>query len=222
MMDLGMDVSQRAARCEHKVERVFRDVLGVEMDGTTTMDSILGGLCTSSVELWLLYIRKRVRDALRHSRSMPIGGEQENFVREWTKKAYEVALENASFVSGNHVLWKHYLEWVKWWIPDPAINMDHALAQQQMINLRSIYQRLVTHPMTGLDQLYQEYEAFERGQSEVLAQALLQDYTPKYQHARSTYLERNRVYNVADLQIGRLATPPVDNSDEDYVAKMQE
>jgi hypothetical protein len=102
MMNLGMDVSQRAARCEHKVERVFRDVLGVEMDGTTTMDSMLGGL------------------------------------------------------------------------------------------------------------------------SEVLAQALLQEYTPKYQHARSTYLERNRVYNVADLQIGRLATPPVDNSDEDYVAKMQE
>jgi hypothetical protein len=222
LMDLGMDVSQRAARCEQKAERVFRDVLGVEMDGIPIMDSILGGLCTSSVELWLLYIRKRVRDTQRHARTMPLGGEQEKFVREWTKKAYEVAVENASFVSGNHVLWKQYLEWVKSWIPNPAMNVDHALGQQQMINLRSIYQRLVTHPMTGLDQLYQEYEAFERGQSEALAQALLQEYTPKYQHARSTYLERNRVYNIADLQIGRLATPPVDISEEDYAAKMQE
>jgi hypothetical protein len=34
------------------------------------------------------------------------------------------------------------------------------------------------------------------------------------------YLERNRVYNVTNLQITRLATPPKDESDEDYHAKM--
>ena len=221
LMDFGMDTSQRATLCEAKVERIFRNVLGVEMDGTPVLDSTIGGLCTSSVELWLLFVRKRVRDTLRHAITLPVDN-QAKFVREWTKKAYEVAIDHASFVNGNHLLWKQYLEWVKSWILNPAMNVDHALAQQQMINLRSIYQRLVTHPMTGLDQLYQEYEAFERGQSEALAQALLQEYTPKYQHARSTYLERNRVYNVLDLQIGRLAIPPVDISDEDYAAKMDE
>ena len=221
MMDFGMDPSQRAARCEVKVERIVRNSLGIDMDGNPVMDSILGGMCTSSVELWLLYVRKRVRDTQRHARSMPFE-EQDKFVREWTKKAYEVAIEHASFVNGNHLLWKQYLEWVKSWIPNPNMNTDHALGQQQMITLRSIYQRLVTHPMTGLDQLYLEYETFERGQSEALAQALLQEYTPKYQHARSTYLERNRVYNFADLQMGRLATPPVDISDEDFAAKMDE
>jgi hypothetical protein len=33
--------------------------------------------------------------------------------------------------------------------------------------------------MTGLDQLWQEYEAFERAQSEQLAVALIAEYVPK-------------------------------------------
>jgi len=76
--------------------------------------------------------------------------------------------------------------------------------------------------MTGLDQLWQEYESFERGQSEALAEALIAEFSPKYQHARSVYLERARIYNVAELQMGRLATPPVDIADEDYASKIAE
>jgi 1,2-phenylacetyl-CoA epoxidase PaaB subunit len=76
--------------------------------------------------------------------------------------------------------------------------------------------------MTGLDQLWQEYEVFERGQSEALAQALISDFAPKYQNARTCYLERNRVYSLVDLQLGRLATIPVDESDEDHATKIEE
>jgi cleavage stimulation factor subunit 3 len=177
-------------------------------------------MCSSSVELWLLYVRKRVRDATRHAATLPSIDERDDFVRQATIGAYELAVSHASFVFNNHLLWKQYLNFVKSWIPNPALNTDHGLAQKQMVQLRSVYQRLVTHPMTGLDQLWQEYEAFERGQSEHLATALIAEYAPKYQHARSVYLERNRVYNVADLQVTRLETPPVDESDEDYSASM--
>ena len=97
-----------------------------------------------------------------------------------------------------HLLWRQYLAYAKTQTADP----------QHMVHLRNIYQRLVCHPMTGLDQLWQEYEAFERQQSEALAAALVSEYTPKYQHARTIYLERNRVFNVQDLQITKLATPP--------------
>lgn len=212
--------SQRAALCEAKVERIFRDVLGIEMDGTPVADRKLGGICTSSVDLWLLYIRKRVREANRQP--IPMQDEKIKLVREWTIKAYDVAIKHTAFVVNNHMVWKQYLAYVKSWIPNPAMNMDHALAQQQMMQLRSVYQRLVVHPMTGLDQLWQEYEAFERGQSEALAQALIAEYAPKYQHARTVYLERNRVYNVAELQMDRLATAPADDSDEDFATKMVE
>lgn len=212
--------SLRARQSEAKLERIFRDIMGVEMDGTPTKGSILGGMCTSSVELWLLYVKKRIRDATRQP--IAIQEEKIKFVREKAILAYEVALEHTSFVHSNHVIWKQYLAYVKAWIPNPALNTDHALAQKQMVHLRSIYKRLVTHPMLGLDQLWQEYELFERGQNEALAAALIAEYAPKYQHARNVYLDRNRVYTTADLQMNRLATLPVDIDDEDYAVKMVE
>ena len=217
-MDYGG--GQRAARCEAKLERILKETLGIELDGTLTEGNKLGGMCTSSIDLWQLYIKKRVRDANRQP--IPQQEDKLKLVREWTVKAYDVAVRHASFVVNNHILWKQYLEYVKGWIPNPATNVDHALGQQQMAQLRSVYQRLVTHPMTDLPQLWQEYEAFERGHSEALAQALIPDLLPKFQHARNVYMERNRVYSAADLQMNRLATAPVDDKDEDYASKMVE
>jgi hypothetical protein len=217
-MDYGP--SKRGRLMEAKVERIFRDILGIEIDGNPVDGNILGGMCTSSVEIWLLYIRKRVRDGNRLA--IPQQDEKVKAVREITVKAYESAIQHTSFVHNNHIIWKHYLGYVKSWIPNPALNQDHALAQKQMVQLRSIYQRLVTHPMLGLDQLWQEYEGFERGQSEALAVALIAEYAPKYQHARNVYLDRNRVFTPTELQLDRLAAPPADADDEDYASKMSE
>jgi hypothetical protein len=218
-MDYGP--SQRAKQSEAKLERIFREILGIHMDGTPSDEcGTLGGMCTSSVEVWLLYIKKRVRDANRQP--IPVPEEKAKSVRELTIKAYEVAVEHTSFVYNNHIIWKQYLSFVKSWIPNPALNQDHALGQKQMLQLRDVYKRLVTHPMLGLDQLWQEYETFERGQNEALAAALIADFAPKYQHARNVYLDRNRVYTVSDLQMARLATPPADINDEDYELKISE
>jgi len=152
--------------------------------------------------------------------------------REATKQAFELALSHCGFGHNNHLIWVSYLDFVKGWNKDSELTpgtSEHAAAtQQQMMQLRSIYQRLVTHPMTGLDQLWHEYEAWERNQSEALAVAFNQEFSPKYQHARTVYLERNRVYNKeTELQMGqRLAVPPVrreDGKDKDeYVGQMSE
>jgi hypothetical protein len=215
-----------------------------EDKSASSSPSVIAGMCNSSVELWLLYIRTKNRQATRQASTMgPIDGAQ--LVREWTLAAYELAVEHAGFAVNNHLLWKQYLTYVKSWTlisgggggnasGGGGGTTDHALAQKQMLQLRSIYQRLVAHPMTGLDQLWQDYEAFERAQSEALAQALLAEYSPKYQHARTVYLERNRVYSMIDLELdSRFATPPIDPHDEeeqanntdtneDVAAKMQE
>lgn len=212
--------SHRGRQSEAKLERIFRQILGVEVDGTPVEGSTLGGMCTSSVELWLLYVKKRVRDATRQPNVA--ADDEVKYVREKTIQAYEVAIEHTSFVHNNHVIWRQYLGYVKSWIPNPVLNTDHALAQKQMIQLRAIYKRLVTHPMLGLDQLWQEYEAFERTQNETLAAALIAELAPKYQHARNVYLDRNRVYTTLDLQMNRLATPPADIDDEDYASKISE
>ncbi|KAL3929500.1 MAG: hypothetical protein SGBAC_012181 [Bacillariaceae sp.] len=199
----------RSERCQRKLENIFAKTLGIKMDGSPAdPEDPIGGMCTSSIDLWLLYVRTRSRQARR------LNPNNAETVREWTSNAYELAIDSAGFCVNNHVVWKAYLAYAKAQNDNP----------KQMLHLRSIYQRLVTNPMTGLDQLWQEYEAFERQQSEALAAALVGEFTPKYQHARSVYLERNRVFNIQDLQINtKLASPPPSNEgDEDYTSRLQE
>ena len=243
-----------------KIDAIFELALGVKMDGTpasgetdadadAAMDTdddeqegsamqVLCGMCSSSIELWLLYIRKRTRDAKRQAlqhHSTPtmdptnpsrniikLSKEGEDLIRDWITTAYETAVSHgASFAFNNHLVWKQYLNYVKSWnimqaaapsggSQDAMPGINHALHSKQKEILRGIYQRLIALPMLGLDGLWKEYEGFERAQSEQLAAALIEENLPKYQHARSVYLERNRVYSVHDLRLGRLATTPVD------------
>jgi hypothetical protein len=39
---------------------------------------------------------------------------------------------------------------------------------------------------------------------------LTQEFATKYQHTRTIYLDRNRVYSAGVLQLDRLATPPIE------------
>lgn len=185
----------------------------------------LGGMCSSSVDLWLLYIKASIRHSRRKHRydpQSPKNIDAAKAVLEDSKKAYEVALQLAgSTCFDNHVLWKDYLNFCKSLVPPTMSEQERnagamlVTPQQHMLWLRGIYQKLVCHPMTGLDQFWQEYELFERQQSEALASALIQELQPKYQHARTVYLERTKVFNVQMLEWKtRFATPPVSTSKE--------
>lgn len=216
LVDYGVETSKRAVRCEAKVNRIFQKVLGI---GSTSEDAVSNGMCVWSVQLWLLFIKKAVRDAHREALTKPYDAKGRiAFVRIQSQRAYETAVSSAGFCHNNHMLWKQYLAFVMSW----DVASEPTLVQTRMLQLRSIYQRLICIPMTGLDQLWQEYEAFERGQSEALAQALSQEFSPKYQHARTIFLERNRVYGAVDLELGRLATDPVQEEEDDFSAKMED
>ena len=279
--------TERQKKYDEKLDKIFQFCLGVQLDGssalhgdfqkddsidvvnTTSLDgarTIMGGVAQHSMDLWLLYIRKRSWDTARSTTLAvdvpppPTGftpnlpqqvsvlhqqyeeslraayRERKERIRENVVGAYEVALDRgAGFAQNNHLIWKRFVNYVKSWtepvsyssavmslvnwypqgvdphatVPpsDPA--HDHSTSQKQLNQLRSIYQRGITHPMTGLDQFWQEYEAFERSHSESLGSVLIAEWLPRYQHARSIYLERNRAWTARDLQMGRLAVPPV-------------
>ena len=279
--------TERQKLYDQKLDKIFQFCLGVQLDGSpalhgeigkddtidvedaTSTDgarTIMGGLAQHSMDLWLLYIRKRSWDAARSAALSidippPPPGftpnlpqqvsvlhqqyeeslraayrERKEKIRDNVVSAYEVALDRgAGFAQNNHLIWKRYVNYVKswtdsviyttaamslanWYPPgvDPQATLppsdpahDHSSSQKQLSQLRSIYQRGITHPMTGLDQFWQDYEAFERSHSESLGSVLIAEWLPRYQHARSIYLERNRVWTARDLQMGRLAVPPV-------------
>ena len=292
--DLATSATERQKMYDAKLDRIFQMCLGVNMDGSpalhgevqtsqtidaesvaTSIDSartVMGGLCKHSIELWLLFIRKRTWDASRaaaveiaipppppgytpgvaqvsvihqqYEESLRSAYRQRiDLIREKVTQAYETALEfGAGFAQNNHLIWKRYVNFVKsWtepvnytaaamslasWMPQGSVPVlppadpahDHSTSQKQLAQLRTIYQRGVTHPMTGLDQFWQEYEAFERSHSDSLGTILVAEWLPKYQHARSIYLERNRVWTVHELKGGRLAVPPVGCNVEGAVA----
>lgn len=214
-------IAQRSLQCQAKLTRIFQIYLGVgrnEVDGDGNNDTF--PMCSWVVELWLLYVKKVQYDIDSATAADP------RAVREGMTAAYDLAVAAAGDTHNSQVLWKSYLELVRSWTAAPAssgANVDHAVVQKQMLQLRSVYQRAIVLPLQGLDQLWQEYESFEKQQSEALAAALIQDFAPKYQHARTVHLERNRVVS-DDLQLGRLATPPVAHKvdGEDYHGKMMD
>ena len=218
----------RSQQAQWKLETLFQKSLGVDLDGNNAIPadeeatdgeevgpSLVGGICTPSVELWLLYIKTRIRHIKRKNNNNSM--EAAKMILEDSKKAYELALGFCGFTChDNHLLWKEYLSFCKASVPPVVSEREQNAAllimtpQQHMMWLREVYQKLVCHPMTGLDQLWQEYESFEKHQSEALAAALIQEWHPKYQHARSIYLERNKIFSPKDLHWNsRLAVPPV-------------
>lgn len=220
----------RSQQAQWKLETMLRKSLGVDLEGNNALvtgeesdssddsaaASLVGGICTPSVDLWLLYIKTRIRHA-RRKNSNNNSIEAAKKILEDSKKAYELALGFSGFTChDNHLLWKEYLNFCKSSIPPVVSEREQNAAllimtpQQHMMWLREVYQKLICHAMTGLDQLWQEYENFEKNQSEALAAALIQEWQPKYQHARNIYLERNKIFSPQDLNWKtRLAVPPV-------------
>jgi len=196
---------------------------------TQSSTKLLGGILSPSAELWLLYVRYVTRRSTRIANMQyppdQISSKAE-LIRTRTTTAYETALSRGgAYCLNNHLVWGAYLSFVKNWesqatstAADGTVTTDHALLQKRLSHLRRLYQRLVGHPMTGLDQYWAEYEQYEKNQggtgAEQLAAALIAEHQPRYQHARSVYLERNRVCDLRNastsLGVGRLACPPVE------------
>ena len=204
---------QMKQRANRKLDQLFRDSLGV---GVTVADdedkganAVRNGPCSSSIDLWKLYIHKRLLDA----RAIATGGDtmmgaadDSPIIRDAHFKAFDLALEVAGFVSGANELWTMYITNIQLHI-NKATEANNTQDEQRLkVLLRSIFQRAIGIPMQNLDDFWREYEVFEQRQSEALAQALLAEHLPRLQHAKQVYLERKQY--MIDLKMTRLAVPP--------------
>lgn len=151
-----------------------------------------------SVELWLLYlqfIRSTLVDA-------SLNQSEEYFAnRRTTELAYERAIDNVGRAIDSYPIWRKYLDTVRSWTDAGKVAA-----------MRKIYQRAVCVPMDNMEEIWNEYEAFEKQYSDAMAEQVLSEFQKKHLHAKSIYRDRKKLAD--PIIFDRLATPPLNNSAE--------
>jgi cleavage stimulation factor subunit 3 len=79
-------------------------------------------------------------------------------------------------------------------------------AGKKMRTLRELYQRAVCVAMDQAEEIWNEYEAFEKHADAQAAEMVLPDFNRKYLHAKSIMRERKKY--MLNIVFDRLATPP--------------
>jgi len=159
-----------------------------------------------SVDLWksfLSFLCNAFIDTMRLN--MPI--EQHNQVRAKCESAFEEAVENVGLALGSFPLWRAYIDFVKSW---PEAGMIESGKKLHM--LRSVYQRAVGVAMEQSDEIWTEYETFERANGEQSAELVLPEFNRKYLHAKSVAKDRRKL--MQNIVFDRLATPPTNSQSE--------
>lgn len=161
-----------------------------------------------SIDLWksyLSYLFSAFIDTMRLS--MPV--EQHNRVRAKCERGFEEAVENVGLALGSFPLWRTYIDFVKSW---PEAGMIESGKKLHM--LRSVYQRATSVSMNSeqSDEIWAEYEAFEKANGEQSAELVLPEFHRKYLHGKSVAKERKKL--MQNIVFDRLATPPTNSHSE--------
>lgn len=96
--------------------------------------------------------------------------------------AYEFVLQFIGTDVKSGSVWTHYIKFVKSAFPDSE-------QQQRMELLRKIYHRAIWTPLNNIEQLWQDYDAFENALNKITAKKFVADKSNGYMIARATLRE---------------------------------
>lgn len=159
-----------------------------------------------NIDLWRSYLSHCTREFME---ALRLAGSPEAYAASRAKceKAFEESVENVGLALGAYPIWKAYLDFVKIW---PETGMIESGKKLHM--LRSVYQQAVVVAMDQADEIWAEYEAFEKQNNEQASEAILAEFSRKYLHAKSIMKERKKL--MANIVFDRLATPPTGSNSE--------
>ncbi|KAJ1023454.1 hypothetical protein NDA16_003071 [Ustilago loliicola] len=134
---------------------------------------------TPSVELWKFYLSytRRVNPL------PPATGAEEDGPREQARRVLEGAYEFALRFIGNHKdsgsIWTDYIALIK-----EREARGGWKEGQKMDDLRRVYQRAVSVPLTNIEAIWKDYDAYENGLNKLTAKKFLAERSPAYMTAR--------------------------------------
>ncbi|KAL5334028.1 hypothetical protein BJX70DRAFT_379336 [Aspergillus crustosus] len=168
-------------------------------------------LTIPAVQLWTVYL-----DYVR--RRNPLSTDASGQARKIISSAYELALTHIGMDKDSGSIWTDYIQFIR--SGPGSVGGSGWQDQQKMDLLRKAYQRAICVPMQVVNTLWKEYDQFEMGLNKLTGRRFLQEQSPGYMTARSSYTElQNFTRDLVRTTFARL--PPVPGSDGDVEYSQQ-
>ncbi|KAL5357880.1 hypothetical protein BJX96DRAFT_145437 [Aspergillus floccosus] len=162
-------------------------------------------LTIPDVQLWTVYL-----DYVR--RRNPLTTDTTGQARRIISSAYDLALQYVGVDKDSGSIWADYVQFIR---SGPGnVGGSGWQDQQKMDLLRKAYQRAIAVPTQAVNTLWKEYDQFEMGLNKLTGRKFLQEQSPAYMTARSSYTElQNITRDLNRTTLPRL--PPIPGSDGD-------
>ena len=160
-----------------------------------------------SVELWRAYLNFQ---ASLFNETLRGGLAPEQYLEAQSKceNVFNEAIANVGISVGAFPLWRSYIDFVKTW---PEMGMVES--GKKLRTLREIYQRALCVAMDQAEEIWNEYEAFEKAHGDpATVEVVLPEVNRKYSHAKSIMRERKKF--MLNIVFDRLSTPPTNATNE--------
>ncbi|KAJ5721776.1 RNA-processing protein HAT helix [Penicillium malachiteum] len=147
-------------------------------------------LTIPSVNLWSVYL-----DYVR--RRNPLTTDTSGQARRVISSAYDLALQYVGMDKDSGNIWTDYVEFIR--SGQGTVGGSGWQDQQKMDLLRKAYQKAICVPTQAVNGLWKEYDQFEMGLNKLTGRKFLQEQSPSYMTARSSYTELQNF--TRDLQV---------------------
>lgn len=141
-------------------------------------------LTVPNVKLWSAYLDYVRR---RNNLTTDTSGQARSIITS----AYDFALQNVGADKDSSQIWQDYIDFIR---SGPGnVGGTGWQDQQKMDILRRAYQRAICVPMQAVNLLWKEYDQFEMGLNKLTGRKFLQERSPAYMTARSSYTELQNI-----------------------------
>ncbi|CAL5870382.1 uncharacterized protein PFLUO_LOCUS4618 [Penicillium psychrofluorescens] len=165
-------------------------------------------LTIPNIQLWNVYL-----DYVR--RRNPLTTDTSRTV---ISSAYDLALTYIGMDKDSGNVWSDYVEFIR--SGPGTVGGSGWQDQQKMDLLRKAYQKAIGVPTQAVNTLWKEYDQFEMGLNKLTGRKFLQEQSPSYMTARSSYTElQNITRDLVRTSLPRL--PPVPGSEGDVEFSQQ-
>ncbi|KAJ5887941.1 RNA-processing protein HAT helix [Penicillium taxi] len=169
-------------------------------------------LTIPSVQLWSVYL-----DYVR--RRNPLTTDNAGEARRVISSAYEMALQYVGMDKDCGNIWTDYLDFIR---SGPGIAGGAGWQDQQKMDiLRKAYQKAISMPTQVVNTLWKEYDQFEMGLNKLTGRKFLQEHSPSYMTARSSYTElQNFTRDLIRTSLPRLPPFPGAEGDVEFAHQL--